>query len=217
MSDPIVVLLGGYLLGSVPFAYIIVRLQSRGDIRKDGSGNAGAYNAYVVTQSKFIGVVVGVLDALKGMLAVYLAGVYAPGSFLLQCLGLIGAVGGHVFPVWTRFKGGRGLATTAGGMFILGFSYTTVWCVLWSLGRLLRRDILESNVVAILISPLLIWLLPWEWLDRLNLAPVDRWTFVFFSCVISFVLLATHLDAMKQIWRGPQEPQHDDVSTSKTQ
>jgi glycerol-3-phosphate acyltransferase PlsY len=214
MSELVIVLVGGYLLGSVPFAYLIVRLQSRSDVRDDGSGNAGAYNAYIVTQSKFTGLVVGILDALKGMLAVYLAGVYAPGSFLLQCLGLLGAVGGHVFPIWTRFKGGRGLATTAGGMFILGFSYTMIWCTLWALAKLLRREILESNMVAILITPFLVWLLPWEWLDRLNLAPVDRWTFVFFSCAISFVLLGTHLDALKDIWKGSPEPQEDHVSPS---
>lgn len=214
MLELLAVVLGSYLLGSIPFAFFLVRMKGQVDVRQSGSGKAGAFNAYVVTHSKMTGLFVGLLDGLKGLAAVYLAGLYAPGTFLVQSLALLGAVVGHVFPLWTGFKGGRGLATTAGGMFAIGLAYTVVWCALWVIARLFRRDILWSNIAAILGSPMIVWLFPWEWLNRIMLVSVDRWTFVFFSCIVSLVLLLSHLDAMNDIWKGSSEPQKNIPSSS---
>lgn len=209
MFELLAVILGSYLVGSIPFAYFMVRSKGHVDVREAGSGKAGAFNAYVVTHSKVTGVVVGLLDAAKGLAAVLVTGLFFPGSFWYESLALLGAVGGHILPVWTGFKGGRGLSTTAGGMAAIGFAYTAVWCVLWVIARLFRRDILWANLASVLGSPMIIWLIPWEWLNRIMVVSVDRWTFIFFSCIVSFVLLVSHLDALNDIWKGVTEPKKD--------
>ncbi len=213
MLENLVFVLGGYLLGSIPFAYLIVRERAHIDIRDTGSGSAGGFNAYLSTHSGWIGAPSGCLDALKGFSAVFLAGWLVPGSYFGQALALIGAIAGHNYPIWTEFKGGRGLATTAGGMFTLGLSYAIVWCTVWLLARLLKRDILSANLFAILLTPPLLWLLPWEPQARLILAEVDRWSFVFFSCIISTQLLLSHVDAMRDIWKGPSGQNQESSST----
>jgi len=214
MFELLAVVLGSYLLGSIPFALLVVRITSSADIRRAGSGNAGGYNAYVVTQSRLVGLIVGFLDALKGFVAVLLAGLLIPDSFWIQGVSLLGAVGGHNYPVWTGFKGGRGLSTTAGGLVTIGLVYTVAWCTLWVIARLLKRDILWSNLAAILLTPLVVWAVPWEWSERIIFVHVDRWTFEFFSCIISFVLLVGHLDAMKDVWKGSSGPDQNIPSSS---
>jgi glycerol-3-phosphate acyltransferase PlsY len=207
------ILVGSYLVGSIPVAFLIVRKQADVDIRERGSGNAGGFNAYVVTKSRLTGILVGVLDAAKGFAPVLAVGLIFPNSFLYGCLALFGAILGHNYPIWTGFKGGRGLSTAAGGLFNLGFSYTVVWCSIWIVTKyLLKRDILIANVTAIFTTPLVLALLPWEWVNRLIASKVENWTFVFLSCVLSAILLLSHLDAVKDIWKGlPKE--RPDIST----
>ncbi len=207
--EVVAVLVGSYLIGSIPVAFLLVRKKANVDIRETGSGNAGGFNAYVVTQSKALGVLVGVLDALKGFVAVAVTSLFFPNSFLYECAALVGAITGHNYPVWVGFKGGRGLATAAGGFFPIGFAYTVVWCSLWLIARLLKRDILTSNLVGILGTPILLWLLPWGWLRHLMRVNVESWTFIFFSCVLSMVLLVSHLDAVRDVWKGPTAEQPD--------
>ncbi|MEK6565125.1 MAG: glycerol-3-phosphate acyltransferase, partial [Bacteroidota bacterium] len=106
-------LLAGYLIGSIPTAFLVVKRTAGVDIRQSGSGNVGGYNAFTVTRSKSIGFVVGVLDGVKGLVAVFVASLTGE-MVSLQMLALFGAVLGHNYPVWLRFKGGRGLATACG-------------------------------------------------------------------------------------------------------
>src|SRR5512140_1590079 len=108
----------GYLLGSFPTAYILVRWKSKTDIRMVGSGNVGGLNSYVVTKSKALAAIVVLIDALKGVAAVLIAPLITGDSFIFMAAAGIGAVLGHNFPVWLRFKGGRGLATAAGVLAI---------------------------------------------------------------------------------------------------
>jgi glycerol-3-phosphate acyltransferase PlsY len=102
-----------YLLGSIPFGYLIVLAAGRGDIRKRGSGNIGATNVARVS-----GIVSGVatlaLDAAKGYFAVWLTGRLTGGNIRWMTIAALLALAGHVWPVWLRFKGGRGVATGAG-------------------------------------------------------------------------------------------------------
>jgi acyl phosphate:glycerol-3-phosphate acyltransferase len=203
------IFVGSYLVGSIPVAYLLVWYKSNIDIRHAGSGNAGGFNAYIVTHSRGLGIVVGVLDALKGFLPVFVTGFLFPGSFLHACIALVGAVTGHNYPVWLGFKGGRGLATTAGALIPIGFAYTIVWCSIWLVARVLRRDILTSNLVSILATPTVLWLLPWGWLLRLTRVDVENWTFTFFSCILSMILLLSHLDAVRDVWKGPAVEKSD--------
>jgi len=106
-----------YLLGSIPFGYLLVRFFRKEDIRAIGSGNIGATNV-ARSGAKGLGLLTLLLDALKGALAVYLALHFAPAvdgaaSYLAIAAGVI-AVLGHVFPVWLGFRGGKGIATALG-------------------------------------------------------------------------------------------------------
>ena len=130
-----------YLLGSIPFGYILVRLFRKEDIRTTGSGNIGATNV-VRSGAKGLGILTLVLDLLKGVAAVVIARHLAPGTpgfpSDLAVLAGVAAVLGHIFPVWLGFKGGKGVATALGvflalapfaavcslGVFIAVFAFT---------------------------------------------------------------------------------------------
>jgi len=105
-----------YLIGSIPFGYLIVRLTGRGDVRQTGSGGTGATNVSR-RAGKAAGVVTLVLDALKGALAVLMVASFAD-SWLLAAAA-IAVVVGHIFPVWLGFRGGKGVATAVGVFALL--------------------------------------------------------------------------------------------------
>jgi len=125
--DWLVALSLGYALGSVPFGLLLARAAGKGDIRQVGSGNIGATNV-LRTGNKWLAAAVLVLDAGKGFFAVWLAWRWWPDGAPLAALG---AVLGHCFPVWLRFKGGKGVATTLGvclGLaWPIGLAYAAVW------------------------------------------------------------------------------------------
>jgi glycerol-3-phosphate acyltransferase PlsY len=102
-----------YLLGSIPFGYLLVRIVRKQDIRAQGSGNIGATNV-ARSGAKGLGLATLLLDLGKGLAAVLLARHLAPGSFDVAVAAAVAAVVGHVFPVWLGFKGGKGVATALG-------------------------------------------------------------------------------------------------------
>ena len=103
----------GYLLGSIPFGYLLVRMQSGGDIRAMGSGNIGATNV-ARAAGWSIGVATLILDTAKGFFAVWLAGHFSGGSIRFMMYAGLAAILGHIFPVWLKFSGGKGVATALG-------------------------------------------------------------------------------------------------------
>jgi len=109
----------GYLIGSIPFAYLIMKKSLGIDITETGTGNVGAMNSYEVSNSRIIGIIVLVLDAAKGVAAAYIPMLFFPGEFTLSALALLGAVFAHCYNPWINFKGGRGLATSAGGAAVM--------------------------------------------------------------------------------------------------
>jgi glycerol-3-phosphate acyltransferase PlsY len=113
------VILGSYLLGSIPFGLILVRVFRGEDVRASGSGNIGATN--VARTSPVLGVATLILDAAKGMAAVVLARALFGGANvkLLMTLAALCAVLGHMFPVWLKFRGGKGVATSLGSFLLL--------------------------------------------------------------------------------------------------
>ena len=113
MHHPALILAIAYLLGSIPFGYILVRLFLHQDIRATGSGNIGATNV-ARSGAKGLGIATLLLDALKGAAAVLLARHFAPGNLDLITLAAVFAILGHVFPIWLGFKGGKGVATALG-------------------------------------------------------------------------------------------------------
>jgi glycerol-3-phosphate acyltransferase PlsY len=107
----------GYFLGSIPFGYLLVKTLRGSDVRTSGSGNIGATN--VARTSPALGAATLALDALKGAAAVFLVSRVFPGESILPFVAALAAVAGHIFPVWLRFRGGKGVATGLGSFLLL--------------------------------------------------------------------------------------------------
>jgi acyl phosphate:glycerol-3-phosphate acyltransferase len=107
----------GYLLGSIPFGYLLVKAFRGADVRTSGSGNIGATN--VARTSPGLGVATLALDALKGAAAVFVVSRIFPGGSMLPFVAALAAVAGHIFPVWLGFRGGKGVATGLGSFLLL--------------------------------------------------------------------------------------------------
>jgi acyl phosphate:glycerol-3-phosphate acyltransferase len=110
-------IISAYLLGSIPFGYLLVRLIFGGDVRHTGSGNIGATN--VSRTSPILGLITLFLDALKGLAAVALVLVWLHGTRQLAFAAAFAAISGHIFPVWLGFRGGKGVATGLGSFVLL--------------------------------------------------------------------------------------------------
>ena len=146
--DWLLALLLGYALGSVPFGLLLAKAAGKGDIRQVGSGNIGATNV-LRTGNKGLAAAVLLLDAGKGFLAVWLVGRWLPDAV---ALGALGAVVGHCFPVWLRFKGGKGVATTLGVCLALGWAlglaYAAVWLIVMAATRISSLGGMSAAVAA---------------------------------------------------------------------
>ncbi len=150
----------GYVVGSFPSAFVLVKWKSRVDIRTAGSGNVGTMNTFDVTGSKSLSIAVLLMDLLKGSLAVFLAGVLIGHAPEVAGAAGIGAVLGHNYPVWLNFHGGRGLATAAGVFTLVGWVFIPVWCLLFVLTYVPWRDIHTSNIISLIVAPVLVWFAP---------------------------------------------------------
>jgi len=184
----------GYLLGSVPTAFLLVRWKLERDIRSLGSGNVGTLNSMEVTGSKLVGALVLVVDLLKGIVSVALAGLLWGGSFPHEAWAAVGALVGHNFPVWLKFRGGRGLATGAGIMFMLCWPLVVVWGAFWSLGFLLVRRVNPANAAATFLLLLLVELVPEGALGKLLSANIQVGEFRLFIAFAMLIILVKHLE-----------------------
>ncbi len=138
----------GYLVGSVPFGLLLTRLSGAGDLRAIGSGNIGATNV-LRTGRKGLAAATLLLDLAKGLVAVILAWRWLPDFVTLAA---IGAVCGHCFPVWLRFKGGKGVATSAGvciGLaWPIGLAFAVAWFVMFAVTRISSVGGMSAAVAA---------------------------------------------------------------------
>ena len=175
MSIYFIVALVAYLLGSIPFGYILMRAFRGEDVRAIGSGNIGATN--VARKAPGLGVATLVLDAGKGFIAVELAfylifgGAYEPwwrqhgievyvlNPYVLQSLAAVFAILGHVFPVWLKFKGGKGVATGVGAFIALAPKAVLIALVIFVAIVAAFRYISLGSIVATAAFPIFAWLL----------------------------------------------------------
>lgn len=199
MGHNLISFVAGYFLGSIPTAFLLVKERAGIDIQQAGSGNVGAFNVFYVTRSKLLAITVGVLDGLKGFVitfgTLHLLG--EPAS--VGMAGMLGAIVGHTYPVWLGFKGGRGLATAAGGLFAVGVSYTIVWCVSWLLLNRWKKDIVTANVLSSIVTPIVLFLSPTAWLEPLTFSPVEVGEYQLFAWVLSGLLLLSHREIVHRL------------------
>jgi acyl phosphate:glycerol-3-phosphate acyltransferase len=150
--------LTAYLLGSIPFGYLVVRLAGRGDIRARGSGNIGATN--VAREAGAVsGLVTLLLDAGKGFLAVAIADRTSGGSIRWMMLAALLAIVGHIYPVWLRFRGGRGVATAVGVFLPICWQAVAGAFLVWIVVVGFWRFISLGSISAAASLPLLVYLL----------------------------------------------------------
>ena len=150
MTTPVLLALAvGYLLGSIPFGLLVTRLSGRGDLRDIGSGNIGATNV-LRTGSKGLAALTLLLDAAKGAAAVMIAQHYWPeGTYHAAA----GAMVGHLYPVWLKFKGGKGVATLLGVIAPLLPIAAIVYVLLWAGMLLVWRISSVAGMVAAISAP----------------------------------------------------------------
>ena len=160
-------LLGGYLLGTVPFGLLLTRAAGLGDIRNVGSGNIGATNV-LRTGRKGLAATTLVLDGGKGAVAVLLAGALAGPEAALWAGA--GAVLGHLFPVWLGFRGGKGVATGLGVLLAAAWPVGAVACAVWLAVAKLARFSSLAALTAFASAPLAAALLAGPGLFKLSLA-----------------------------------------------
>ena len=178
----------GYLLGSIPFGLILTKLAGTQDLRSIGSGSIGATNV-LRTGNKGLAVATLLGDALKGTVAVVLMGTYAgPNAAMLAALG---AFLGHLFPVWLKFKGGKGVATYIGVLIGLFWPAAIVFCVMWLAVAFATRYSSLSALVAAFVAPLFLW-----WFGHPALASL----FV----VMTLLMFYAHRENIKRLQAGTE-------------
>ena len=178
----------GYLLGSIPFGLILTKLAGTQDLRSIGSGSIGATNV-LRTGNKGLAVATLLGDALKGTVAVVLMGTYAgPNAAMLAALG---AFLGHLFPVWLKFKGGKGVATYIGVLIGLFWPAAVVFCVMWLAVAFATRYSSLSALVAAFVAPLFLW-----WFGHPALASL----FV----VMTLLMFYAHRENIKRLQAGTE-------------
>jgi acyl phosphate:glycerol-3-phosphate acyltransferase len=142
----------GYLLGSIPFGLVLTRLAGKGDIRNIGSGNIGATNV-LRTGSKWLAILTVVLDCLKASAAILLSQLLfgrSSGAFAAT-----GALLGHLYPVWLRFRGGKGVATLLGILIALLWPAALVYAAVWIFLLLTLRISSVAGMTAAISAPIL--------------------------------------------------------------
>jgi glycerol-3-phosphate acyltransferase PlsY len=165
LSEPLLSLALGYLLGSIPFGLLLTRFAGLGDVRNIGSGNIGATNV-LRTGRKGLAAATLILDAAKGAAAVLIAQALWP-AMGLGGLAAIGAFVGHLYPVWLRFKGGKGVATLIGIVAALAWPVALVIAAIWILALLLTRYSSVGGMSCAVAAPIAAYAL-----GRIDLTPL---------------------------------------------
>ncbi len=184
----------GYFLGSIPFGLILTKISGLGDIRKIGSGNIGATNV-LRTGNKKIALFTLLLDGGKGAVAIYLITIILPNVFdnnfymveFYQCTVAISAVVGHCFPMWLRFKGGKGVATGFGVILTLNLSIGIVGLLIWVLIAKIFKISSMSALIAYFLIPVLMFYYENEFIYFLS------------SFIISFICFVQHRENIKRL------------------
>jgi acyl phosphate:glycerol-3-phosphate acyltransferase len=181
-----VALVFGYLCGSIPFGVILTRLAGTQDLRTIGSGSIGATNVLRTGRKGLAaGTVLG--DALKGTVAVIVAGTFA-GPDGAMAAGL-GAFLGHLFPVWLKFRGGKGVATYIGILLGLLWPAALLFCAVWLVVAVATRYSSLAALVASVAAPIFLW-----WLGHLALAAL--------FAVITLLVFYAHRENIRRLLAG---------------
>ena len=182
-------LAGGYVLGSIPFGLVLTRIAGLGDIRQIGSGNIGTTNV-LRTGRKDLAAATLLLDGGKGAAAVFIAAVWGPDMALVAGFG---ALIGHLYPMWLRFKGGKGVATALGVLLALAWPVGVAACATWLAVAAVFRFSSLAALLSLAASPLYAWLL------------MGDLQMVEFSAIVALLICAKHHANIRRLLKS-EEP-----------
>jgi acyl phosphate:glycerol-3-phosphate acyltransferase len=189
VTGEVVLVAAAYLMGSLPTALLVVWVIAGKDVRRLGSGNIGATNATRAAGLQ-VGIVVTLVDAGKGALSVWLMTIFDPTSGWIAAA-MLAAVLGHCFPVWLRFRGGKGVATLFGALLVLMPSSTLVAAGVWLVVLVLWRYVSLASLLATAVVPVLV-------------AFIDRPPGVLQGAVVAAAVLVIlrHRDNLRKLTEG---------------
>jgi glycerol-3-phosphate acyltransferase PlsY len=179
--------IAGYLAGSIPFGLILSRVAGIGDIRTIGSGNVGATNV-LRSGRKGIAALTLLLDTAKGAAAVLVAAMWGPGPALLA--GLFSVVG-HDFPVWLKFRGGKGVATSLGVLLALAWPVALTALAVWIVVAAVFRYSSLAALAALAAAPFLAW-----WLSTPSITAI--------TAILAVLGIARHHTNLKRLLSGAE-------------
>jgi len=188
MTDLIITISLAYLLGSIPFGLLLTKAAGFGDIRNIGSGNIGATNV-LRTGNKWLAALTLLLDGAKGLAAVVLATKFYPDAGRIAG---IAALLGHMFPLWLKFKGGKGVATAIGAITALSWPLGIGIMFAWLVFAFLFRYSSLAAIISLGLSPLCA-------------ASMGNPQLVRFTLIIAILVIAKHASNIRRLWKG-QEP-----------
>ena len=199
MNKYLIIFALSYIVGSIPFAYIIVRLFFRKDISKEGSGNVGAMNSYEVTGRKWVGFLVFLFDFLKGISVVLISRYLIPDDDFAILAASFSVVLGHNFSLFLRFKGGKGLATSAGVLLLIQPIILLLWVILWLLiYNFVKKDMDIANPATSVISPFLFFVLPEDFVRKANIIPfLSRMVLYITIGLLALLILSKYFIVLK--------------------
>lgn len=188
MLDIILALAGGYLLGSIPFAYVVTQAFGLGDIRQVGSGNVGTTNV-LRTGNKLATVLTLIGDVGKGVVAVLIAKQFGETPAMAAALG---AFTGHIFPVWLNFKGGKGIATCLGILAALTWPVALLALGTWIAALAIGRISSLAALVTAVATP--VYMLFW-----------GPWFYTLGAAILAALIFVTHRENIARLMKG-EEP-----------
>lgn len=203
MAAYIIVAVIAYLLGSISFSVIISKKMAGFDVRQKGSGNAGTTNV-LRTVGKKAAIITLIGDVLKGVIAIlvaFLVGKWFSGldnALLIQLAGIF-VILGHTFPVFFKFKGGKGIATALGVLLMTNWQIGLICLVFALILMALTRMVSVGSIAAAILFPVLVM-----FIGENYIVPANNWSYLIYSIIIALLVIFNHRENIKRIFSGTE-------------
>ncbi len=190
----------GYLIGAIPSSYLIVKYSTGKILFQEGSGNVGAMNSYEITRNKYIGIICGFVDLLKGVFTV-LINYYLFNNDVFFSIAFFSAVIGHNFSVFIKFRGGRGLATAAGGLLLINPVWVFFWLLLFYVAsKLISTNVHINNLIATTFSVIIVYVIPFNLYKITNMPLLmNFFTFQLLLTSIGILIIIKHIKPIRDL------------------
>ena len=206
MAAYIIVAIVAYLLGSISFSVIISKKMSGFDVREKGSGNAGSTNV-LRTVGKKAAIITLICDVLKGVIAIliaFLVGKMVSGldnALLIQLAGVF-VILGHTFPVFFRFRGGKGVATALGVLLMTNWQVGLICLVFALILIALTRMVSVGSIAAAILFPVLVLFIDQNYI--VSTSGWDNWSYFIYSVIVALLVIFNHRENLKRLFSGTE-------------